>query len=134
MGTFEEQSLPPPLPIPQKRLLLSPTDILADPDGSLPWWKPTWGDVAQRLGWRWLYLIPLVMMVLLGVWMLLFHVWFVNMLWWSAKFWVWIVMGAVGAVVEAMRQATKARAEPFCIHCGYTLAGLPDQHICPEAV
>ena len=128
---FENHSLPPPIPE-QKRLLLSPTDIPADADGSLPWWKPTWGDVARRLGWRWLYLIPLVMMVLLGVWMLLFHVWFVNMLWWSGKFWVWIVMGAVGAVVEAMRQATKARAEPFCIHCGYTLDGLPDQHICPE--
>ena len=22
--------------------------------------------------------------------------------------------------------------EPFCIHCGYDLTGLPDHHTCPE--
>ena len=34
--------------------------------------------------------------------------------------------------METIRQATKARTEPFCIHCEYTLEGLPAQHRCPE--
>ena len=47
---------------------------------------------------------------------------------------LWIYLGAVafGAVVQVIRQATSSRTDPFCIHCGYTLAGLPDQQICPE--
>ncbi|HEV8604368.1 MAG TPA: hypothetical protein VGQ99_03320 [Tepidisphaeraceae bacterium] len=126
-----QESLPPPIPD-QKRLLLSPSDIPADPDGSLPWWKPSWTDVAQRLGWRWLYLIPATLVLVLAIWAIFSRAWFINIWWWGGKLWIWIGAGAVGAVVEAMRQATKARAEPFCIHCGYTLSGLPDQHICPE--
>jgi len=127
-GTSEENSLPPPPPIPQ-RLLISPSDIPADADGSMRWWKPTWRDVAARLGWRWLYLVPLVLVFLLVVWALFSRFWFINLFWYGGKLWIWL---GAGAVVQAMRQATRARAEPFCIHCGYTLAGLPDQHICPE--
>ena len=61
---MEEQSLPPPPPIPQQRLLLTPSDIPCDADGSLPWWKPKFADVARWLGWRWLYLIPLGLLLL----------------------------------------------------------------------
>ena len=127
---MENDSLSPPPPIPQR--FLSPTDLPADADGSLPWWKPTWGDVARRLGWRWLYFIPVLLVLMLVGWSLFSHAWFLNFWWWGGKLWIWLGAGAVGAVVEAMRQATKARNEPFCIHCGYTLQGLPDQHICPE--
>jgi hypothetical protein len=77
-------------------------------------------------------LIPVTLVLMLAVWALFSHAWFLNMWWWGGKLWIWLGAGAVGAVAEAMRQATKAREEPFCIHCGYTLAGLPDQHICPE--
>ena len=77
-------------------------------------------------------MIPLVLVFLLVVWAIFSRVWFVNLFWYGGKLWLWLGAGAVGAMVEAMRQATKARAEPFCIHCGYTLEGLPDQHICPE--
>jgi hypothetical protein len=129
-GTRKENSLPPP--IPPQRMLFSPSDIPADADGSMQWWKPTWRDVAMRLGWRWLYLVPLVLVLLLVVWALFSRFWFVNLFWYGGKLWIWLGAGAVGAVVEAMRQATRAREDPFCIHCGYTLAGLPDQHICPE--
>jgi len=128
---MEPESLPPP-PIPQQRLLLTPSDIPADPDGGLPWWKPTWVDVARRLGWRWLYMIPLAL--LLSVLVLAFFArWsYFSLLFYGGKLWLWLGAGAMGAVVQAVRQATSARGEPFCIHCGYTLEGLPDQHICPE--
>lgn len=129
---MQEQSLPPPPPIPQQPLLLSVSDIPPDPDGSLPWWKPTWRDIAQRLGWRWLYLIPILLLLLVLTWALFARFWFLNVLFYGGKLWLWLGAGAVGAVAHAMRQATQARQEPFCIHCGYSLAGLPDQHICPE--
>lgn len=36
------------------------------------------------------------------------------------------------SLAYAMRSAVQARREPFCIHCGYSLIGLPDHHHCPE--
>ncbi len=129
-GTSRQNSLPPPPPLPH--LLVTPSDIPADPDGSLPWWQPTWGDIARRLGWRWVYIVPLVLLLLVIVWAMFSRYWFFNLLWYGGKLWLWLGAVAVGAVVQAIRQATSSRTDPFCIHCGYTLAGLPDQHICPE--
>ena len=31
-----------------------------------------------------------------------------------------------------LRTAVRQRPDPFCIHCGYSLTGLPDGHRCPE--
>ena len=73
-----------------------------------------------------------MLVLLLFVWGLFSHLWFLKVFWYGGNLWLWLGAGAVGAVVEAMRLATKARNEPFCIHCGYMLQGLPDQHICPE--
>ena len=128
---MQEQSLPPP-PIAQRPLLLSVSDIPPDPDGSLPWWKPTWRDIALRLGWRWLYVIPLLLLLLVLAWAIFARFWFLNVLLYGGKLWLWLGAAVMGAVVQAMRKGTQARREPFCIHCGYTLAGLPDHHICPE--
>ena len=53
--------------------------------------------------------------------------------WWIG--FKWIVMLAALPVVAAgnvIRKAAANRKEPFCIHCGYTLTGLPEQGICPE--
>jgi hypothetical protein len=111
---------------------VTPSDIPADPDGSVQWWKPTWRDVARNLGWRWLYLVPLLMIFLLLAAALFTRLWFFNLFWYGGKLWLWLGAGAFATIVQAMRKATIARADPFCIHCGYTLAGLPDQHICPE--
>jgi len=129
---MQQESLPPP-PIPQQhKSLYSPSDIPADPDGSLPWWKPSWRDVAKRLGLKWLYIVPLTMLLIVMVWMTLAHFWWINILVYSWKLWILLFLGGVGGIAETIRKATKARGEPFCIHCGYTLAGLPDQHCCPE--
>ncbi|HEV8292004.1 MAG TPA: hypothetical protein VGP94_08765 [Tepidisphaeraceae bacterium] len=130
-GTWDETSLPPP-PIPQRRLLLAPGDIPADADGTLSWWKPHWGDVARRLGLRWLYVVPIMALLIAIAAMCVVHFWFLNLVFSTWKIWLLLIAGGVAAIVDAMRQAIKSRQQPFCIHCGYTLAGLPDQHICPE--
>lgn len=35
-------------------------------------------------------------------------------------------------VINVSRHILRSRKGPFCIHCGYTLMGLPDHHTCPE--
>src|SRR5216110_2014461 len=129
---MENESLPPPPPIPHRRMLFSPSDIAPDANGTLPWWKPTWGDVAGRMGLRWLYVAPITAIFVALVVLCFIHLWFLNLIFSTWKVWLLLGAGAIAAVAEAIRKATSARQEPFCIHCGYTLAGLPDQHICPE--
>ena len=34
--------------------------------------------------------------------------------------------------ISTAKDVIRARREPFCIHCGYGLTGLPDNHACPE--
>jgi hypothetical protein len=38
----------------------------------------------------------------------------------------------VAQIAWAVRAGAAARKEPFCIHCGQCLTGLPAIHICPE--
>jgi len=44
------------------------------------------------------------------------------------------VVGALAITLTGyvIRRAVRARREPFCIHCGYNLSGLPDNYRCPE--
>src|ERR1700683_2996337 len=32
-------------------------------DPQTPFWKPTWGDILLHLGWRWLFLLPLIALI-----------------------------------------------------------------------
>jgi hypothetical protein len=115
----------------------TPADVRpsVDPDADperITWWRPSWRDAARHVGWRWVFLLPAVALVLLMV---------------AAAFFRGLrgpvialgvhVAAFVGAVAFAMagyvwRCAARARAEPFCIHCGYDLSGLPDNYRCPE--
>lgn len=118
--------MPPPAP------LNAPGDIPRDPDGSITWWRPGWRDVMRQLGWGWLYLLPIAFLLLLSAGTLLLPFFFINI--WIMGFKLWLLLGgaAIGAAVKAIGKATKARRDPFCIHCGYSLAGLPDDYVCPE--
>jgi hypothetical protein len=50
--------------------------------------------------------------------------------WW--KLWVLAVAIPMVAAVNAAKNAIRSRRDPFCIHCGYGLTGLPPEHVCPE--
>src|SRR3954465_12895437 len=109
---MEGESLPPP-PIPQPTpLLLSPADIPADTDGSLPWWTPSWGDIARRVGLRWLYIVPVLGVALGALWLCVMSSWALNLWIYGWKIWLLLIGAAVAAVVEGIRKATKARGEP----------------------
>jgi hypothetical protein len=109
----------------------SPTQIRGN-DGEVPWWTPGWKDLARHLGWKWIFALPAVVILGLAAGSL-----------WSGQFLypLWFIGMKVAAVcllipflllLEMGRLAINARKEPFCIHCGYGLTGLPDNHACPE--
>ena len=89
------------------------------------WYLPGWGERLRLMGWRVIYFVPLLFVLataLLVPWLVLF--------WW--KLVVVAVALPLGAAMAAAKHALRLRKEPFCIHCGYTMLGLPDGHRCPE--
>jgi len=77
-------------------------------------------------------LVPAVVL-LAGLAMLPWRPQFLQLLFWGGgKLLLLSVGGAIGMAGTAIRAVVRQRKEPFCIHCGYTLLGLPDHHICPE--
>jgi hypothetical protein len=109
----------------------SPHDAPWLADEKLPYWKPTLGSALGHLGWNWLWFIPAGVV---GV--ALFAGALNHRIWWlmasMMKLVVVVVAGTVAAGVRAIRDAARARPDPFCIHCGYSLIGLPEGHKCPE--
>lgn len=93
--------------------------------GEERWYMPTMGERARLLGWRWLYFVPAVLLVPLALVLpfMVFLIW---------KLLVVAVALPMGALARSARHALRLRTEPFCIHCGYGLTGLPEGHRCPE--
>lgn len=110
----------------------TPSDVPPQLDEELTWWRPTWQDAAAHLGWRCLYLLPAGLLLavfvaaafLAGLRGLLIVLGF--------KLLLLVIAIAASLAGIGIRAAAKARTEPFCIHCGYNLTGLPDAYRCPE--
>lgn len=122
-----------PIDVVPPRTFASPAD-LRHPASSedVPFWKPARGDVIRQMGWRWIFLLPL-----LGLIALAFSIpWRPSLLQFilvgGGKITFIIVGGAIGLAGTSVRAVVRQRADPFCIHCGYDLIGLPDNHTCPE--
>lgn len=120
-----EEQLPP-------EILATPSHMPAHAEIEPAWWRPGWADGAKYVGWRWIFLTPalgLLVLALAGVFTrgmggLILVLGFKLVMLLAA---ISVSMG--GYVV---RRVMSARTEPFCIHCGYNLSGLPDNHRCPE--
>ncbi len=102
--------------------------------GEIPWWRPNAGDVARVLGWRWVLMGP-AMVVGLGLPLLaLFgHSPLLKLL---APLSVKLLITAWGVILSlatwGVQKVVRARRDPFCIHCGYSLTGLGESGTCPE--
>ncbi len=109
----------------------SPSQMPGDPVEEPPWWKPTLGDSLRQLGWRWIFLLPAALVLVAVV-----ASFFIRDLWvfLAINFKLIILAGGIafGLAAKGLREAVRMRNEPFCIHCGYNLTGLPDGHRCPE--
>jgi len=95
------------------------------------WYRPGWGETARLLGWRWIYFLPALGLIAL-VLIVPFNFMRLQFLfaWW--KLIVFTVAIPIGALLKSAKKIVAARKDPFCIHCGYGLTGLPDNYTCPE--
>lgn len=122
-GLAEAKDLPP-------TVLATPHEVHRSVGADVAWWRPGWRDAWQFVGWRWVFLLPTV--VLAGS---LFPP--LNRLWapllaLGIQLAVLMVAVALTLAGYVFRRAARARTEPFCIFCGYNLTGLPDHYRCPE--
>ncbi len=102
------------------------------PDAEIRWWRPGWVDAWRHVGWRWVFLLPALGLLLLAVpalrWPSLWNVFIILEL----KLLIFVTAIALTLAGYVVRRAARARREPFCIFCGYNLTGLPDHYRCPE--
>jgi hypothetical protein len=101
-------------------------------DGDVPWWRPGPWDVARAIGWWWLLLLPMVLILAGVVVGLSMRVLLIPMVLGWAKLWVIMIAGGCSIVLYGVRNVVKNRRDQFCIHCGYSLEGLPPSGTCPE--
>src|SRR5262245_33824558 len=118
------ERIPPPS-------VASPSDLRPRDAANVRWYRPTFAQAAWLLGWRWVYFVPaglLLLLVAFASW----HVWLLQLvlLWWKVM--VIVVILPTTYAINLARPALRSRQEPFCIHCGYDLTGLGDNHVCPE--
>lgn len=107
---------------------------MARRDGSAApcWWRPGWRDVWAYVGWRWLLLLPLLLCLILVIGAVFRRGLRGVLLLVGLKVFLVGAGVAVALAGYVARRAVRARREPFCIHCGYNLSGLPDDYRCPE--
>lgn len=112
--------------------LASPVHLRGRAQKTVRWWKPTWRNAWRYLGWRWVLFLPAAAVLCMLAAMLieprrLQYLWFLG-----PKLLIMLLCLPFVAAGYALNRGVQARKEPFCIHCGYDLSGLPDHHQCPE--
>jgi hypothetical protein len=112
--------------------LASPAHVRRDSGDEVRWWRPSWHDGWQYVGWRWILLAPAILLIVLAVpalgWPSIFSPFVIL----EVKLLVFVVAIALSLAGYVIRRAARARREPFCIFCGYNLSGLPNDYRCPE--
>ena len=130
-GNFEKPAPPPAIEQLPPTSVASPSELRPRNASDMRWYKPSLGQTLQLLGWRWVYFLPAAVMILaLGFG--LSHLWFLPLLIGSWKLMVIAIVVPTGYAIKNAKDILRNRKEPFCIHCGYDLSGLPDNHTCPE--
>jgi hypothetical protein len=96
------------------------------------WYRPSWRDGLRYVGYRWIFLTPVAVLVVLAV----ATIWHPSLATWLLRFGYKLITVVAGVTAwlfsHVVRQAAQGRKEPFCIFCGYNLTGLPDNYRCPE--
>jgi hypothetical protein len=110
----------------------SPSKMPFQPGGvGIRWYKPSFSETVRLLGWRWIYFLPAIALIAI-VFYLPWRPAIIQIVfaWW--KLLLFAIAIPTGVAINAAQHAIRNRRDPFCIHCGYSLTGLPDGHTCPE--
>ena len=99
---------------------------------TIRWWRPPASQTFRRIPWRWLLALPAAASVGMlvaahfasGQRGFLFYM--------GIKLLVLTLLLPVLAWDHYRQRAIRARPDPFCPHCGWTLTGLPQEGRCPE--
>jgi predicted RNA-binding Zn-ribbon protein involved in translation (DUF1610 family) len=109
----------------------SPSELRPRDPADVRWYKPTIGETLTLMGWRWLYFLPAIVLILFLIIspLHIFMVQFVFIYW---KLLVIAIGLPMSVFIKTAKRGVGVRKEPFCIHCGYELTNLPDNYVCPE--
>jgi hypothetical protein len=110
----------------------SPVDAAPGPEAADRWWRPAPADVLRHLGWRWVLVLPAVCVVGFLVAAFFYPALFQLLFWVGLKWGILALALPFMLLGDLVRRAAQQRHDPFCIHCGYTLIGLPAEGRCPE--
>lgn len=113
-------------------ILATPSIVQGTPDEPIHWWQPDWRDTLKHMGYRWLYFVPMLVLLMLVVSSIVFSSVLGSLLAVWIKLFIAVGGLAFALAAKGIRAATRARKEPFCIYCGYNLSNLPDDYRCPE--
>jgi hypothetical protein len=102
-------------------------------DANAPFWRPSGIDLVRHLGWRNILFLPalgLIALVIAGFFEPSLYLLFFSYL--GIKITTLAIAVPIALSGWAIGSAVRGRKDPFCIHCGQCLLGLPAVHICPE--
>ncbi len=118
---------------PRTEVYATPHDVPGEFDASTPFWLPTWQESTKLLGWRWAIVAVLAGASGVLVWLFM-HDWrfIVGFSGVIIKLGPLVIAGGLSLWAYLRKSATRFRTDPFCVHCGYSLAGHNDGDICPE--
>ncbi|HEY2588401.1 MAG TPA: hypothetical protein VGI81_21855 [Tepidisphaeraceae bacterium] len=103
------------------------------PRGRPVWWRPPWGQLLRHAGWWWVLLVgPLAVGSALLTVAILGGRPYAVCSWLGIRVvTAWLIIPPI-AWGSLRLKVMRLRTDPYCIHCGYTLIGLPEEGKCPE--
>ena len=119
-----EEQLPP-------TILATPSHVSPLSGEEIRWWRPRWQDAWRHVGYRWIFLLPAVALLIWLALAILSPALFEVLIVLGIKLGIFMVAVALTLGGYVLRRAAQARREPFCIYCGYSLNGLTEPR-CPE--
>ena len=123
---------PPPIPPVPPAVIASPAEAPWLHEPNITFWRPSVGDMARYVGWRWILFLPLVILLVL-VALIPFRIELIQFLFMGgAKLAIFAIALPIVLAGAVIKDAISGKNHPFCIHCGYDLTNLPDFHNCPE--
>lgn len=99
----------------------------------VPFWRPGAAEIAKALGWKWLILLPCLLVVIGGpVFAVTLPGVVMHGLSGEIKLWILAIGASITLILSAIKRGVAARKDAFCIHCGYSLESLSETGRCPE--